>query len=157
MGCGSSCGLFTSASGSFSDGSGDANYTSRADCMWVIRIPQASKILVTFTEFDTQAGHDFVMVAQCKDPACSSPEQLTVLSGKHEVLPAITASAGLVAIAFKSDGTDNAKGFSGTWTSDAPTTRSTDVGGEVRYPYELKQQVFCVMIEGQNFYFSYII
>ncbi len=55
--------LLTDVSGTVTDGSGPANYANNANCSWRIQ-PQypPDRIRITFTEFNTQAGADFVRV-----------------------------------------------------------------------------------------------
>ena len=55
--------LLTGVSGIVTDGSGTANYANNANCSWRI-LPQFApdRIRITFTEFNTQAGADFVRV-----------------------------------------------------------------------------------------------
>jgi len=53
---------FTEPSGTISDGSEDFYYSNGSTCIYVIQNPEAVKITLEFTEFDTEQGKDKVQV-----------------------------------------------------------------------------------------------
>ncbi|MCS7086877.1 MAG: CUB domain-containing protein, partial [Bacteroidia bacterium] len=53
----------TAQNGTFSDGSGPATYLNNTNCSWLIQPSGgATFIRITFTEFNTEAGYDFVRI-----------------------------------------------------------------------------------------------
>lgn len=52
----------TAPTGTFTDGSGSANYNDNANCKWIIAPAGATQIGLTFTFFDTEANYDTVYV-----------------------------------------------------------------------------------------------
>jgi hypothetical protein len=120
MGC-AGCQTFTSASGTFSDGSGSDSYRSNANCEWVIAPPGASQITITFTEFSTEDKYDFVKVYQCTSPVCASRELLESLSGTYLNTQVATSTTGYMLVAFTSDGGSNSAGFTASWVDSTLT------------------------------------
>jgi hypothetical protein len=118
LGCGSGCGLLTDASGTFSDGSGSANYTNGANCEWVIAPASgASLITIMFTNFSTQPLNDVVRVFQCSDMQCSQQQQLAELSGTYTDVQSITSTTGYMKVVFTSDNNITQSGFTASWNS----------------------------------------
>jgi hypothetical protein len=114
-GCRSGCRLMNDASGSFSDGSGTANYANNANCQWMIAPPGATRITLRFPEFSTQTRVDFVRVYQCTDVYCSQQQQLVELSGRYPVVQGLTSTTGFVKVVFTSDGSVSFDGFTAAW------------------------------------------
>jgi len=116
----------TGRSGSFEDGSGMA-YANDMTCEWIIAPPDALSIELTFSEFATEEGFDFVTVFECTDgEECLAPTFLSNFSG---VLGPTTvrASTRAIRVVFASDLTITSGGFSASWTSaneDDPDTPS---------------------------------
>jgi hypothetical protein len=116
-GCGGACGLRTSPSGNFSDGSGSANYSHNAYCEWMIASTNGSVITIQFTNFSTQPINDVVRVFQCSDVYCSQQQQLAELSGTYLSTQVMTSATGYMRVVFTSDGSINHAGFAASWSS----------------------------------------
>jgi len=105
----------TSPEGTFSDGSGDANYAPNLDLAWIIAPPfNGKELAITFTEFDVEAAvwyEDFVTVYSCESPACEQPE---LIANILEV-GVVSSATGMAKIEFSSDGYLQKGGFTATW------------------------------------------
>lgn len=105
----------TAASGSFSDGSGSANYNNNSACAWVITPPAATRITLNFTSFSTEAGYDTVFVYD-------GPNQYYPLLGAYtgNTIPtsiSTSVGTGAMCVIFISDFSNNAQGWSANYTS----------------------------------------
>ncbi len=128
-----SCKIYRAASGTFSDGSGSANYPDGADCKWMIAAPNGmSQITISFTEFDTEACCDFVTVYQCTDIECGTKQFLSELYGTYSSPQQITSTTGYVLVHFTTNHATQFQGFTATWTSIA--TLSIPVMPNVSHP-----------------------
>jgi hypothetical protein len=116
------CGLKTAASGTFSDGSGIANYGDFADCKWLISPSGAARITITFTMFQTELGYDFARVYLCADEGCISQQQVARLSGSYTAPQVVTVNSGHALVWFSSDSSVSAAGFNASWTSEQQQT-----------------------------------
>ena len=113
----------TASTGSFSDGSGTADYGNNADCKWLIQPSGASSMTLTFTAFDTENNYDSVTVY---DGSTVSATILGSFSGSS--LPvAISSTGGNMLVHFTSDGSLVKDGW------DASYTTSTGGGGSTTY------------------------
>jgi Zn-dependent metalloprotease len=110
--------LMTS-NGSFSDGSGTANYSNNANCKWVIAPAGATKITLNFTTLNTQTNIDKVFVYDGPDD--TSPLLATLFG--NTLPPAISTSNGVGAmcIKFVSDASTTLSGWSANYTSTIVT------------------------------------
>jgi hypothetical protein len=117
IGCGTDCGMLSTSNGTFSDGSGAANYVAYSTCEWLIAPPGALEITLRFTEFSTQAANDVVRVYQCTDVYCTQQQQLAELSGTYSGIQTIKATTGFMSVVFTTDGSVNAAGFAANWSS----------------------------------------
>lgn len=91
---------YTSITGSLTDGSGNEFYNNNTNCQWLISDSSQSKIILTFDDFNTESGYDFVSVF---DGNSSNGILLGTFSGQN--LPPIqTANSGNMFIEFTSDG-----------------------------------------------------
>jgi hypothetical protein len=111
------CGTFLGSSGTFSDGSGPADYSSGANCKWIISPTNAVQITITFRQLSIESGFDFVRIYECTDANCGRAQLLAELSGTYALSQSITSSTGYMAIWFTSDGSFTGPGFSASWTS----------------------------------------
>ena len=115
----SSCGGttdLTATSGTFTDGSGKANYDNNASCKWVIAPAGATQVSINFTAFDTEATYDKVDVY---DGADDTAPLLATWWG-NTLPPTITTSAGIGAMCVKF--TSNATTALGGWSADYNAT-----------------------------------
>lgn len=132
---------FTAPSGSFSDGSGTANYQNNLDCFWLIKPTGANIITLNFPSFNTEANYDTVIVY---DGATTSAPVLMAWWG-NTLPPTINSTAGALLVRFKSDNTINFAGWNATYTSSGtaycdggtlltnPTGSFTDGSGSNNY------------------------
>ena len=61
-GCASTCTVYNTSQGWLTDGSGSSNYVNNANCSWMIAPINATRVILTFTELDTERGWDYVTV-----------------------------------------------------------------------------------------------
>lgn len=106
--------LLTTPSGSIEDGSGADNYVNNQKCAWYIAPPCATSVTVSFSEFDTEADYDGLVIYDGFD----LKNQIGVYSGTN--LPSnITSNTGTMVVAFMSDYANNQGGFKLNYTSSA--------------------------------------
>ncbi len=104
----------TATSGTFTDGSGAANYNNNARCKWVIAPPGATQITLTFTAFDTELNYDTVFIYN--GPDTTGP---AVVYTGNTLPPTLqtTSGTGAMCIKFKTDGTVVKPGWSANYSS----------------------------------------
>ncbi|OFX17846.1 MAG: hypothetical protein A2033_05465, partial [Bacteroidetes bacterium GWA2_31_9] len=108
----------TSATGTFSDGSGLSDYLENSNCKWLIQPANATSITLTFTEFNTENNYDFVYVY---DGADTTATLLGTFTGTT-IPDTLISSGGSMLVKFSSDADINAPGWSADYTSViAPT------------------------------------
>jgi hypothetical protein len=117
-GCGSSCAVFTAASGAFSDGS-PGQYQHKSHCSWIIAPQSAANVTINFTSVNTEPGFDYVWVYMCADINCLSQTRtlLAQLSGTQG--GSYTSTTGYMLVTFTSDSGVSDDGFAASWTSQA--------------------------------------
>jgi len=130
VGC-SGCSKFTSSSGTFTDGSGAADYANDAACEWIISSSASvSKMFLSFKNFATEPGKDNVTVSQCYPVAtcaaeCSYTGDLAVLSGTKEITQVFSTEniypPNSFKITFASNSKNTGAGFTATWSSVSST------------------------------------
>ncbi len=125
--------MHTGASGTFSDGSGSLDYSDNANCEWIIAPERAAQLTVTFTQFNTEQGYDFLKLYSCITIDCSEKNLLAEMSGIYSSAQAFTSPTGVLYVQFTSDWFVTGSGFTASWTSSeqaatpAPTPAPTDV------------------------------
>ena len=95
--------------GSYSDGSGDADYAHLSDCEWLIVPPKGKNARVTFTTLDTELHQDIIHLF-----AGETTEQrnlLLKLSGSQPPSPLLVTGGNSVLIWFVSDRQNSGTGF----------------------------------------------
>jgi Zn-dependent metalloprotease len=107
----------TAPSGTITDGSGTANYGNNAKCRWVITPAGATKITLNFTNFDTEAGYDSVIVYN--GPDITYPKLMTWWG--NTLPPTINSTGGALCIRFSSDENNTAAGWSVNYTTTGIT------------------------------------
>jgi len=108
---------FAAPAGSFSDNSCDEDYDNFADCRKLIQVPDADYIDLVFTEFNIEAGYDYVRVY---DGPTTDDALLGEFTGS--LLPeSITSSQSSMLIHFTSDSSSIRSGWSAKYTSTAVT------------------------------------
>jgi hypothetical protein len=123
IGCRSTCRIFSSVNGTFSDGSGSSTYDANANCQWIIAPINATKITISFIEIATESCCDFIRVFQCPNLDCQGVQKIKIgeLSGMYGSPQTAVSNTGFVLVEFMSDGGNSDNGFTATWTSNAPS------------------------------------
>ena len=112
----------TATSGTFTDGSGNANYLDNSICEWVIAPPGANQITINFPTFDTEAGYDSVCVYDGPDTTAS----LLMTWWGNTLPPTINSSGGAMCVKFYSDASVSATGWSASYTTTGITPTCSD-------------------------------
>jgi Zn-dependent metalloprotease len=102
---------FNATSGSFTDGSGSANYQNNLNCSWLIEPTGADSISLTFSAFRTEAGYDTVFVYN--GPSTSSPLLMTWWGST--LPPTVKATSGAMLVRFSSDNSTTDSGWSASY------------------------------------------
>ncbi|MBL4708063.1 MAG: CUB domain-containing protein, partial [Flavobacteriales bacterium] len=106
----------TASSGIFDDGSGaSSDYTDNLNCSWLIQPLGATIINLSFTQFDTETGFDFVTIY---DGANNNAPVLGTYSGSTLPL-ALNSSGGSVFVEFNSDQAVNETGWEINYNSSS--------------------------------------
>lgn len=116
--CGGTTNL-TATNGTFSDGSGIANYNNNSSCKWIIAPAGASQVSLNFTAFNTEANADKVYVYDGADE--TSP--LLATWWGNTLPPTITTTAGIGAMCVKF--ISDASTTLGGWTASYNATITT--------------------------------
>ena len=99
-------------SGSFSDGSGNRNYSNNQSCLWWITPPCATSVTLSFSAFSIEQDYDFLLIYD----GLTATNRLALLTGS--TLPeSITSTTGTMLVVFFSDHSNSSQGFSATYTS----------------------------------------
>ncbi|MES2593470.1 MAG: CUB domain-containing protein [Bacteroidota bacterium] len=111
--------LKTTASGTFSDGSGASNYGDDSDCSWLIQPAGAGTITLTFVGvFDLELWQcsDKITIYDGNDTLAGV---LAVLCGNSNLTPPapITSTGGVMLVRFTSDESYNNAGWDASYTS----------------------------------------
>ena len=99
----------TTLSGSFTDGVG--NYGNNMQCMWLIEVPSGT-IRLSFTQFNTEAGYDFVKVY---DGSSVSAQLLTQPLSGASPPGSITSSSNMMYVVFTTDSSVVGPGFQASY------------------------------------------
>jgi Zn-dependent metalloprotease len=108
----------TASNGSFSDGSGNANYGTNANCKWVISPIGATKISLNFTSFNTDPNDKVYVYNGADDTA---PLLATWWGNTLPSTISTTDGVGAMCIKFVSDASINLSGWSANYTSTIVT------------------------------------
>lgn len=104
--------LLTTPTGTFTDGSGAANYTNNQQCYWYVAPPCASSVTLSFSQLNTELNYDGIAVYDSLD----ATNLIGVFSGT--TLPAsITSNTGTMLVLFASDYANVQQGFTANYTS----------------------------------------
>ncbi len=95
----------TAMTGTFSDGSGSANYQNNLNCSWLIQPSGADSIAISFSSFKTEAYYDTVFVYS----GTNSTFPLLMSWWGNTLPPTIKSTVGAMFVRFSSDvsGTDS--------------------------------------------------
>ncbi len=134
----------TASSGSFSDGSGNSDYTNRANCRWLIQPTGATWIQLSFSSFSTESSYDFVRVYD--GPTTSSP-LLGSYSGTS-LPPTLQSSGGSMLVVFTSDSSVTRAGWSASYMSNGTVSSlPTAMEGSIRlYPVPCQTYLQVVLL-----------
>jgi Zn-dependent metalloprotease len=113
----------SASNGTFSDGSGSANYSDNATCKWVIAPAGATQISLNFTTFNTETTYDIVTVYD--GPTESYPVLATWWG--NTLPPTITSTSGAMCIKFTSDSVTNYSGWTANYNSIITTPACSGV------------------------------
>lgn len=102
---------FTEPYGTITDGSGDFNYKNSTNCILVIQNPEAVKITLEFTDFETEPDNDVLQVYN------EDYQLLGEFSG-NELPPAISEETGALYLIWSTSSEINAPGWSAEYYID---------------------------------------
>ena len=105
--CSDTVTLIDDCFGSFSDGSGNLDYSDNSDCKWLIQGSTGSNIRITFNEFETESCCDFIYIY---DGSNSSAPLLGTYSGTS-LPPVIQTTQPKAYIEFETDGSVSDPGW----------------------------------------------
>ena len=103
----------TTASGSFTDGSGNTEYAHNQNCSWLIQVP-AGTVTLNFSKFKTEPTNDSVTVYDGTDATAAI---LGSFSGTT-IPGSLTSSTADMYIEFNTNATLNDSGWAATYTSN---------------------------------------
>lgn len=106
----------TAASGTFTDGSGTADYNNDANCAWRIAPVGATGITLNFTAFNTESSYDYVTVYNGPDDSYTELGRWSGVSLPSSV--STTNGVGAMYVKFTSDESVTGDG----WTANYTTT-----------------------------------
>ena len=107
----------TTATGTFSDGSGADKYANNSNCAWLIQPTNAKSVTLNFTAFETELNYDGVIVY---DGSNNTAPVLGRFTGTT-LPPAVTSTTGSMYVEFLSDEALRANGWSANYTSTKPS------------------------------------
>ncbi len=93
--------------GDIADGSGEANYTGRCDCKWLIKVPEGKKIRINFTDMDLEARKDQVYIFN----GLQTNAPIAAIFSGQKIPPVITSWGNMVLVWFISNETNHGKGW----------------------------------------------
>jgi hypothetical protein len=130
----------TAASGTISDGSGNSDYTNRANCRWLIQPTGANWVELSFSAFNTESNFDFVRVYD--GPTASSP-LLGSYSGTS-LPPMLRSTGGSMLVVFTSDSSVTRAGWQASYTSNGTVSNlsTTSPHGIRLYPVPCTERLF---------------
>ncbi|KAF4095682.1 cubilin isoform X1 [Onychostoma macrolepis] len=146
-GCG---GIVTAPNGEIHSPQYPSNYPDNVDCSWVITVDVGHRVVFNFTDLDLESqsscGFDYVAI---HDGHHESSPLLGKFCGVSRPSP-ITSTMNVIYVRFRSDHSQNRKGFSAHFSEACGSTiAADDVGGEIaspRYPYSYPPNQNCSWI-----------
>jgi hypothetical protein len=116
-GCGGSCTSFSTASGTFSDGSGASVYSANSDCSWIIAPIRATSVTITFDSMELESGYDFIDIFSCAEVYCDRDKTIWIAKISGTETGSYTVSTPYMLVKFTTDFSVQYGGFSASWTS----------------------------------------
>jgi hypothetical protein len=106
----------TTATGSFSDGSGRFQYRNATACRWMIMPPPSTSITLTFSNFNTEPVNDKVQVYNI---ASNPPTLVGTYSGDHTSNPIspITINSGKAMVNWSTNKTNRGEGWDASYVA----------------------------------------
>jgi hypothetical protein len=101
-------------------------YSNKWYCVWTIAPPNASRVILTFSDFFTEGPApgtvgDWAYVWECANSNCSNSTLLGGFAGTAAIIPpSITASTGVMRVQFFSDDSWARSGFRATYRTPCP-------------------------------------
>ncbi|XP_016093659.1 cubilin [Sinocyclocheilus grahami] len=146
-GCG---GIVTAPNGEIHSPQYPSNYPDNVDCSWVITVDVGHRVFFNFTDLDLEShsscSFDYVAI---HDGHHESSPLLGKFCGVSRPSP-ITSTRNVIYVRFRSDHSQNRKGFSAQFSEACGSTiAADDVGGEIaspRYPYSYPPNQNCSWI-----------
>ncbi len=115
--CNSTATTLTTATGTFSDGSGTDKYANNSNCAWLIQPTNAKTVTLNFTAFDTELNYDGVIVY---DGSNNTAPVLGKFTGTT-LPPSVTSTTGNMYVEFLSDEALRSNGWNANYTSTKPS------------------------------------
>jgi Zn-dependent metalloprotease/PKD repeat protein len=104
--------LFSTPTGTFTDGSGAGNYANNQLCAWYIAPPCATSVTLSFSAFNTELGYDGIIVWDDLN------QSNMILNTSGTTIPSsITSNTGTMLVYFVSNSYNVNSGFSASYTS----------------------------------------
>ena len=119
--CSGSTTVFTDPEGSFSDGSGNFNYSNGTTCRWRITPSSGQNVRLMFNSSKTEPVNDYVKIYDVQ-----TEQLLAQYSGDYSVssLPApVVSSSGGMFIFFVTNASTTDEGWSASWTTSPLSTQ----------------------------------
>ena len=133
---------FTQPSKQIEDGSGNSSYWNNTQCGWLIQPAGADKVVLTFTNFQTESGKDFVNVY---DGTSAATTLLGTYSG-HNLPPVLTANSGAMYITFTSDSLNQDYGWDAHYSSVILGVNENNISESVvLYPVPAGNQINLIL------------
>ena len=101
----------------YDSGGPTGSYSNSENCSFLISIPCAQSITLTFSQFSTESGFDYIRIYN--GPNTTSP--LLLSTSGYSIPSAVTATSGYMYITFTTDGSVTSSGFAASWTSVVPS------------------------------------
>lgn len=115
--------MLTEPVGTISDGSGPANYHNLTTCLWMIQPGSGLDITLSFNEFYTEEGFDYVSVYDGAD-------EIGEFSG-GELPPNLTAYSGMMTVVFATNSSITESGWEAIYTTSPVGTDEIIVRDQV--------------------------
>jgi hypothetical protein len=103
----------SASSGTISDGDGD--YSNMERCWWLLATSPGVEIRISFSEFHTELGSDFVKILVCRDKWCDDQTEILQVSGGISPESIYSSNTGFLQVTFSSDEAYTSTGFIGNW------------------------------------------
>jgi len=131
----------TATSGTFSDGSGNAEYDNQTNCYWLISPGLPVQIALIFSSFDTELDFDSVYVFDGETPQAPLLGSFT----GNTVPPVLYSSGNKMLVYFFTDAGVKAAGWEASYTTSVGIPGIDNAVGFSLYPNPAKNEVLLLM------------